>query len=63
METVIVVLIVSLAAAWGVWHILRRLRPTPGKPACGSTCDGCACSETSRGLPPADPPSRSLLEK
>lgn len=57
METLIVVLLVSLAAAWGGWRILRRLRPAPGKPVCGSGCDGCACSGMNGRLPPAqDPP-------
>ena len=56
MDTLVVVMIVGLAAAWGGWRVLRRLRPAPGKPACGSSCEGCACSETSHSLPSAQDP-------
>ena len=56
METLIVVLLVSLAAAWFGWRILRRLKPAAGKPTCGSSCEGCAWSGASRRLPLAQHP-------
>jgi hypothetical protein len=58
METVIVAIIVALAAAWAGWRLLgRRRASTTG---CATGCGGCSCS----AKPPAgaeQPPAHDLV--
>ena len=43
MESVIIIIVVTIAGGAAAWRLYRALRPKPGAPAC--LCDGCGKRE------------------